>query len=204
MYSDTAEDFLWQDIAPDNIWVLDKLILSRKLGYVCGPIGTNVPKPNWYIVRPCINALGLGLGAQKVWIEKQTHNLPLGHFWCEWFDGPHYSVDFLPQYGIKILTVRGRKPEDTFVKWTSWVKEENRSEHKIPNLLYPTVLEYHQINLEYIGDKLIEVHLRRNEDFDGSISEFLPVWEGESTEPPAGYTYKHYPDVHGRIGAFIK
>lgn len=204
MYSDTAEDFLWQDIAPDNIWVLDKLILSRKLGYVCGPIGTNVPKPNWYIVRPCINALGLGLGAQKVWIEKQTHNLPLGHFWCEWFDGPHYSVDFLPQYGIKILTVRGRKPKDTFVKWTSWVKEENRSEHKIPHMLYPTILEYNQINLEYIGDKLIEVHLRRNEDFDGSISEFLPVWEGESTEPPAGYTYKHYPDVHGRIGAFIK
>jgi len=30
------------------------------------------------------------------------------------------------------------------------------------------------------------------------------VWEGESTVPPKGYSYKHYPDIHGRIGAFIK
>ena len=34
MIEDTAEDFVWKNINPDDIWVLDKLILSRKLGYI--------------------------------------------------------------------------------------------------------------------------------------------------------------------------
>ena len=53
-------------------------------------------------------------------------------------------------------------------------------------------------------DKLIEVHLRHNEDFSDNITEFIPVWKGQDTTPLEGYTYRDYPDVHGRIGAFIK
>jgi len=34
LYEDTAEDLLWYDINPDHIWMLDKLILSKKLGYM--------------------------------------------------------------------------------------------------------------------------------------------------------------------------
>ena len=60
------------------------------------------------------------------------------------------------------------------------------------------------MNCEYIGGKLIEVHLRHNPDFVDGISEFIPVWEGQDTNPPKGYQYRDYPDVHGRIGAFIK
>ena len=63
-YPDHPEDEMWKTINPDEMWVLDKLILSRKMGYICGPVGTDVPKPDWYIVRPCVNAMGLGLGAQ--------------------------------------------------------------------------------------------------------------------------------------------
>ena len=40
------------------------------------------------------------------------------------------------------------------------------------------------INCEYIGDKLIEVHLRHNEDFNDNITEFIPVWKGQDTTPP--------------------
>ena len=47
-------------------------------------------------------------------------------------------------------------------------------------MLYPNILKYERINLEYIGDKLIEVHLRGNEDFVNN-SEFIPVWEGQDT-----------------------
>ena len=65
----TDEENIWMNADPDDLWVFDKLILSKKLGYACGPVGTNVPKPDWYIVRPCVNAIGLGLGAQKVWID---------------------------------------------------------------------------------------------------------------------------------------
>jgi hypothetical protein len=68
----SAEDRVWQTINPDDIWVMDKLILSRKLYYKCGPVGLDVPKPGHYIVRPCVNMLGLGLGSQKVWLDKDT------------------------------------------------------------------------------------------------------------------------------------
>ena len=202
---DTAEDLVWKSINPDHIWVLDKLILSKKLGYNCGPTGIDVPQPGWYIVRPCINAMGMGLGAQRIFIEKETMHLPLGYFWCEWFDGDHYSVDYLPEYGTKILTVKGTKEsKEELVKWCKWEKVNHKKEHKIPNLLFPIILNYYRINLEYIGNKLIEVHFRENEDFKNSISEFIPVWEGQETTPPDGYKFINYEDVGGRIGAFVK
>ena len=202
---DTAEDLVWKSINPDHIWVLDKLILSKKLGYNCGPTGIDVPQPGWYIVRPCINAMGMGLGAQRIFIEKETMHLPLGYFWCEWFDGDHYSVDYLPEYGTKILTVKGTKEsKEELVKWDKWEKVNHKKEHKIPNLLFPIILNYYRINLEYIGNKLIEVHFRENEDFKNSISEFIPVWEGQETTPPDGYKFINYEDVGGRIGAFVK
>ena len=47
-----------------------------------------------YCKTTCVNALGLGLGAQKVWLEKETmHFYFYGYFWCEWFEGEHFSVD---------------------------------------------------------------------------------------------------------------
>ena len=200
----TAEDYVWSNINSDHIWVMDKLILSRKLGYICGPTGLDVPKPGYYIVRPCVNMLGLGLGTQKVWLDYETMHLPVGHFWCEFFEGDHVSVDYLPTYGTKVNTILGSKEDNTFTKWDKWTKIENSSRQQIPDILFPTILSYNRINLEFIDNKLIEVHLRRNEDFDGGITEFIPVWEGQDTIPPPGYSYRDYPDVHGRIGAFIK
>jgi hypothetical protein len=199
IYEDTAEDRVWQTIDPDHIWVMDKLILSRKLGYFCGPTGIDVPNPGWYIVRPCVNAMGLGLGAERIWLDEPTMHLPLGYFWCEWFEGRHLSVDY--HYGLPKLCVEGFKNKDTFTQWDRWIKTNDF-------LHFPKVLDEFigtpWINCEFIDGKLIEVHFRRNEDFEGNIEEFIPVWEGQGTTPPAGYTYRHYPDVHGRIGAFIR
>ena len=200
MIADSAEDVVWASIDPDDIWVMDKLILSRKLGYVCGPVGLDVPIPGYYIVRPCVNMLGLGLGTRRVWIEKETMHLPLGYFWCEFFEGRHLSVDY--NYGLQRLCVEGFKPLDTFTKWSEWKRTTDYVTR--PNILLDLLKRYEWINCEFIGGNLIEVHLRHNEDFDGGINHFIPVWEGQDTTPPNGYQYKDYPDAHGRIGAFIK
>ena len=197
---DTAEDYVWKTIDPDLIWVMDKLIVSRKLGYNCGPVGLDVPHPGFYIVRPCVNMLGLGLGATKMWLEKDTCDLPYGYFWCEWFEGRHLSVDYY--YGEQRLCVEGHKSEDTFTQWDEWFRTDDII--PFPKILNSISYPYKWINCEFIGGKLIEVHLRRNEDFDGNINHFIPVWEGQDTTPPEGYTYREYPDVHGRIGAFVK
>ena len=108
----------WQTADPDELWAMDKLILSRKLGYRCGPAGVPVDAPDYYIVRPCVNAMGLGLGAAKSYIEKNTEWLDVGFFWCEWFEGRHLSVDY--HYGKQELCVEGFKHPDTFTTWRRW------------------------------------------------------------------------------------
>ncbi len=196
---DSAEDHVWRNINANELWALDKLILSRKLGYNCGPTGLDVPVAGVYIVRPCVNMLGLGLGAQQVWLDKETMHLPIGHFWCEWFEGIHLSVDY--RYGVQQLCVEGHKESDTFIHWDKWV----RTNDDIPLPFELRTFAHHKwINVEYIDNKVIEIHFRHNEDFDGNIDEFIPVWEGECIIPPTGYTYRDYPDIHGRIGAFVK
>jgi hypothetical protein len=197
---ETAEDRVWRTLNPDDMWILDKLILSKKMGYNCGPVGIDVPVPDWYIVRPCVNPMGLGLGAKKVWINKDTDNLPLGFFWCEWFTGKHLSVDY--HFGSQDVTVQGIKPESTFTQWSIWKRTEDVV--PLPDILTDIAQRYEWINCEFIGGKLIEVHLRHNEDFEGGIDHFIPVWKGQNTHPPKGYAYIDYPDVHGRIGAFVK
>lgn len=194
-----TEEEVWKSIDPNDCWILDKLILSMKLGYTCGPIGVPVPKPDWYIVRPVVNALGLGLGAEKVWLEASTDHLPLGFFWCEWFEGDHISVDY--SNGKQILAVQGFKDSDTFTKWKKWEVVDWKKD--LPVFLSELSNKYNMINVESIGGKIIEVHFRDNPDFIFNNNIFIPVWEGQSTEPPIGYSYVQYPDVHGRIGAFI-
>ena len=199
IYEDTPEDIYWKTADADEIWVYDKLILSRKLGYKCGPAGIDVPEPGWYIVRPCVNVMGLGLGAKKMHLPQYTIDLDPGYFWCEWFEGRHLSIDY--EYGKQVLCVEGFKSKHTFTQWDKWIKTNDQ----IP---FPKVLDQFKtkanINCEFIGGKLIEVHLRSNPDFEQNITEFIPVWKDQSTEPPLGYRYIDYPDVHGRIGAFIK
>ena len=64
------------------------------------------------------------------------------------------------------MTVKGSNP-NTFTKWDKWIKVENKTEHEIPKYcIHDIKIRYNPP--EYIGNKLIEVHPRRNEDFDGS------------------------------------
>ena len=200
--TETHEDIAWLNTDPQDIWIFDKLILARRLGYVCGPTGVDVPKDGFYIVRPTTNCIGLGLGTSIQWltVEGWTDHLAPGTFWCEIFEGDHISVDY--EWGEPILSVQGFKPEQTFVRWDRWIKTD--TVHQVPEILKPLTEKYRWMNCEFIGGKLIEVHLRRNPDFDWGNSEFIPVWQGQDTTPPHGYRYVDCPEQHKRIGAWIK
>ena len=73
------EEQYWQNPNPDTMWVTDKLILSSKMGYKCGPAGIDVPESGDYIVRPVVNAYGLGIGAEKMFIEQTTTHIPVSY-----------------------------------------------------------------------------------------------------------------------------
>lgn len=85
-------------------WVFNKLTLSERLGYVCGPAGSNAPAGD-FIIRPILNLAGMGtggvfrhttpiIGGKPVNDHVPAKTFP-GHFWCQAFDGDHQFVEYI-------------------------------------------------------------------------------------------------------------
>jgi hypothetical protein len=163
-------------IEPDDLWIYDKFILSKKLGYYCGPAGTSPRKKGEYIVRPCVNFEMMGVGAKVVNITSDLQmDIPASYFWCERFYGRHLSFDY--QYGKQVLSVEGFRQDvnrlDRFSKW-----QKTKDVLTLPDFLCIISKKYEWLNVECVGDKIIEVHLRYNDDFSGHDSdEIIPIWK---------------------------
>lgn len=169
----------WNNIHPSDLWIYNKLFLSRVLGYTCGPVGTTVPKPDFYIVRPSFNLLGMGRFARKEWIEKNTDHIHPAEFWCEIFEGEHLSVDFHHQEA-ELVVLGTRNAKDPYYKWQKWEKIDRKVE--FPLILNHLKGNYDWINCEFIDGHLIEVHFRRNPDFRYGNSVAIPVWNDEEVK----------------------
>ena len=190
----------WNQIHPKDLWVYNKLILSRILGYTCGPSGTDVPKSDFYIVRPCMNLLGMGRLSRIEYIEKSTDDFHPSEFWCELFEGDHISIDYENQK--QKLTVLGtRDSTSPLYKWKKWEKIDQKIE--FPDILKNLYGDYQWINCEFIGNKLIEVHFRRNPDFRHENTEVIPVWNDNNEEIYEDYRYIESKD-YLRKGFWVK
>ena len=188
----------------------NKLWLSEKLGYVCGPSGAPVPKSDVYIVRPIYNLLGMGLGAKFMSLnpEYDVNQIPAGHFWCEKFEGPHYTVDYEWTYlgngqgGWKQLHAWRGYNNPQLWRFTKWEKCDIIIE--LPwffnKLGWDFKVQY--INIEAIGDKVIEVHLRPNPDHRDEYNVLIPIWQGDDITKytSKGYTYiESHDDAEGQL-----
>lgn len=190
----------WNAIHHNDLWIYNKLQLSRVLGYQCGPVGTTVPKPDFYIIRPSINFLGMGRFAEILWIENSTDDFYPSNFWCEVFKGEHLSVDF--HYQEAKLVVRGIKDDnDPLYKWQKWEKIDRKI--GFPPILSHLTENYDWINCEFIDEKLIEVHIRQNPDFRYDNDIAIPVWDDNFTENPDFIRDLEY-DTYKRRGIYIK
>ena len=169
----------WNNIHPSDLWVYNKLFLSRVLGYTCGPVGSTVPKPDFYIVRPSFNLLGMGRFARKEWLYKYTDHIHPSEFWCEIFEGHHLSVDFRNKKP-ELVVLGTRDDDDPYYKWKKWEKIDLKV--KFPEILNDLKGDYEWINCEFINGKLIEVHFRQNPDFRYNNSVAIPVWDDEKVE----------------------
>ena len=190
----------WNQIHSEDLWVYNKLILSRVLGYTCGPIGTSVPRPDFYILRPSMNLLGMGRYARKEYIYKYTDCYHPSEFWCEVFEGDHISVDY--QNKEQKLTVLGVRDEmNPLYKWDMWKKVDY--EMPFPAILNKLKGEYEWINCEFIGSHLIEVHFRQNPDFKYGNSVAIPVWNDSYSIDSEDYRFINDKD-YLRRGFWIK
>jgi len=144
------DEDVWPTVPWQDLWLFDKLILSRRLGYQCGPAGVPVPCADWYIVRPVTNLLGMGRGAEIQWIESSTDHLPPGYFWSEKFVGPHISVDY--HWGRQTLAVEGfRREGDPLWKFSRWERVSDKYEVPLMELR-----GYPHTNVEFVGSRVIE------------------------------------------------
>ncbi len=192
----------WNNIHSSDLWIYNKLFLSRVLGYTCGPIGTTVPKPDFYIVRPSFNLLGMGRFSRKEWIEKYTDHIHPAEFWCEIFMGEHLSVDFKNQ-NSELVVLGTKDDKDPYYKWKKWEKIDKKVE--FPEILQNLKGDYEYINCEFIGNKLIEVHFRQNPDFRYGNTVAIPIWNEKDLDFYNLEEYNFIKDSdYKRIGFLIK
>lgn len=190
----------YQNIHPEDLWVYNKLQLSRILEYTCGPVGTSVPKSDFYIIRPVMNFMGMGRYARIEWIENSTDSFHPGEFWCEVFKGSHISVDFQNQ-NRKLSVLGTRNEQNPLYKWEKWEKIDINIE--FPSVLSNLKGDYEWINCEFIDGNLIEVHFRRNPDFRYGNSVAIPLWNDENLRDTGDYQYIEDSD-YLRKGFYIK
>lgn len=189
----------WVRADPEDLWVYDKLILSRKLGYICGPADVPVPYPDEYIVRPITNILGMSIGARKRWITRDTFFLDPGTFWCEVFTGKHLTYDYID--GNQAVCYEGFLAEGSLSKFVKWQKTSDK--FTPPEFVLNLSKKYGHINIECKGDKIIEMHLRPNPDWiQYNADVLIPDWK-ETACPGKEYKYVKDADA-GRLGFWIK
>lgn len=186
---------VWDKIPNEHLWVYDKLILSRKLGYLCGPAGVSVPKKDFYCVKPITNMAGLGVGSSIMELTDETFHLPPGTFWQTCFKGRHLSFDF--KYGNQVRCSEGFATSTT--RFSRWLVTQDVI--NVPDFILSLISQHEHSNIETIGGNIIEIHLRDNPDFDDNALEIIPVWNDYFPSVDNRFTY--IPDADGdRLGFY--
>jgi hypothetical protein len=204
---------------PDQHWVYNKLALSERLGYNTGPAGVCVPHNGDYVVRPIMNLSGMGVSACRMQLEKNDcSSVPPGYFWCEYFYGLHTTIDYVWTSGAyptltPVFAANGYRTSDHLYRFTAW-KKIVPPQFALPEWLNELV-NVPRINIEFIHDKIIEIHLRSGVDFPPKATEIIPRWSDMSDADceifaRLGYDYHiDFEDADGhleitRMGFFFK
>ena len=189
----------------------NKLELSERLGYNCGPSGVDPSNGGEYIIRPIYNLCGMGVGAHVNYIESgDTTKVPPGYFWCEYFYGNQYSATYEYKDGwVPTNCWKAYKEKDNLSRFTKWVRDFHYP--KLPHF-FDELKDVGLINVEFIEDKILEVHLRASPDPNYNI--LIPIWADDKKPLDSyvelGYTFiESFDDADGfleipRIGFMVK
>ena len=181
---------LWERY-PQHRWIFNKLQLALDLGYSAGPCPTVPRVAGYYCIRPIYNLYGMGLGASKVWLdindntEVMSKQYP-GSFWCEWFEGPHYSIDYEWNKGWQpIHASQGYNSSNDLTHFTRWDKIDP-PKIDLP-ISFNTLADTNFLNIEFKDSKIMEVHLRLGNlegDWYGldNAETIIPVWKDTTQE----------------------
>jgi hypothetical protein len=116
----------------------------------------------------------MGRFSRKEWIYNDTEHFIHLNFGVKYFKEIIYSVDFQNKES-KLVVLGERDDEDPM--YTGGRNGQRLIEVDFPPLLNSLKGNYEWINCEFIGNKLIEVHFRRNPDFRYENNVAIPVWK---------------------------
>ena len=211
----TSDDQAWDVFRRHRLW-FNKLYVSERLGYNCGPGGTLPKTAGHYIVRPIYNLRGMGVGTTLEYLDPLTYDkVPPGYFWCEQFEGRQYSATYRFVHNTQphwqpISCWEGVLPNDSFSYFKTWMRSNHFPE--VPKI-FNELSDVQTINVEFIGDKPIEVHLRTTPDPDYDV--LIPIWSDTPSLvreqlADSGYTWiESYDNADGylakaRLGFFVR
>lgn len=160
----------------------NKLWIAELFKYDCGPNAVPPSKDGTYVVRPIYNLSGMGVGATVKELkvgDKKT--VPPGYFWCEFLKGKHYSANY--KWKVDHITGgqwvgescwEGTNMPINLSKFTEWKRSEYIPE--VPAEL-KELYDVKEINVEFKGNQVIEVHLRTSPDPD--YDHIIPIWKSD-------------------------
>lgn len=180
MSSNPKHDYEAWEAYPKHHRYFNKLDLALRLGYRAGPSGTAPSSLDEYIVRPAYNLEGMGLNARFELLGPEDGiKVKPGEFWCERFYGHHISVDY--RWNRTDLTpyfaCQGFRARSELYRFTCW-KCIPIPSIPLPKFVYELTDVTH-INVEFIGDKIIEIHLRPGSDFPEGATDIIPLWSDD-------------------------
>jgi hypothetical protein len=149
---------------PRQRWIYDRLAVALSQNIEAGPHGTPVPRFPVFS-KPIINLKGMGVGSCVLHTQADydRHYAP-GHFWMTLLQGRHVSsdiaiVDGAPRWWRHVTG----KPagEGTFDYWIIHAEPDAGLEAYCDAWIERHLSGYTgMLNLETIGGKIIEAHLR--------------------------------------------
>ena len=149
---------------PRQRWVYDKIAIALSQGLEAAPHGVTPPRFPVFS-KPTINLRGMGVGSRVLHDEAEyrRHCAP-GHMWMPLLDGIHVSSDVAVEHGEPRWwrhAVGVPAGEGTFDHWTVHATAYADIEKQCGEWVRKNLADYTgMLNLETIGDSIIEVHLR--------------------------------------------
>jgi hypothetical protein len=210
------DDDCWE-LYPNLRNYFDKYWVAKIQGLKCGDSSVPVLETGFYCVRPVVNLHGMSKDTRFQFLEKGDI-IEDGFFWCEYLHGNQYSIDYKKdKSGNRTVhlaveaSIELKTKLRTPYKFKAW---HRLSTHDYIRFPFPAILEEEKlkevetINVEYIGNTIIEVHLRGNPDFEGHNYDTLWVaWETDTPEDTDGWTFiadEDHSGVEKRLGFYCK
>ncbi|MBZ8132102.1 hypothetical protein [Afifella sp. IM 167] len=149
---------------PQHKWLYNKLAVAESQGMLCGPHGLEPPAFPVFS-KPVFNMRGMGTGSRvfRTAKEYKAFQRP-GHIWMPLLSGEHVSTDIAVVNGEPVWwrhTTGAPLEGGMFDYWTVLAEDRPEIEEYVAAWLRKNLATYTgMVNVETIGAKIIEAHLR--------------------------------------------